>query len=299
MRLGEMLLSFLHLSLWPHNPKCAQSSNFMHLGITWNKINAHLLLLWLNCKRSSEPGHAGPWMPSKAFFSYRRSCYLVGWRLAQAHSKQQKVLGQPFLTGRGTEEGRMVQRQRSVIGVRANKNISWAFLSVSSPEPLICQFPSGRKSQGLSASCWASLGHQASLLLLQAATHPEGGKALSAICQSQQSYFFSTHYSSKKNGVKVRICSRTISHQRQICLLLSPHSHEFMSGWGRQGAQAPISNSQETGSSHWKLWLLVAWTMGEPNRVKQVLSASVPLPYMCLFSPNIQICLRREIFCEF
>ena len=194
MRLGEMLLSFLHLSLWPHNPKCAQSSNFMHLGITWNKINAHLLLLWLNCKRSSEPGHAGPWMPSKAFFSYRRSCYLVGWRLAQAHSKQQKVLGQPFLTGRGTEEGRMVQRQRSVIGVRANKNISWAFLSLSSPEPLICQFPSGRKSQGLSASCWASLGHQASLLLLQAATHPEGGKALSAICQSQQSYFFSTHY---------------------------------------------------------------------------------------------------------
>ena len=46
-------------------------------------------------------------MPSKAFFSYRRSCYLVGWRLAQAHSKLQKVLGQPFLTGRGTEEGRM------------------------------------------------------------------------------------------------------------------------------------------------------------------------------------------------
>ena len=36
--------------------------------------------------------------------------------------------------------------------------------------------------------------------------------------------------SSKKNGVKVRICSRTISHQRQICLLLSPHSREFMVG---------------------------------------------------------------------
>ena len=36
--------------------------------------------------------------------------------------------------------------------------------------------------------------------------------------------------SSKKNGVKVRVCSRTISDQRQICLLLSPHSHEFMLG---------------------------------------------------------------------
>lgn len=49
------------------------------------------------------------------------------------------------------------------------------------------------------------------------------------------------------------------------------------SAWGRacRGPGAPISKGQQTWSSFMGIWVLIAGTVGEPNGVNQVISASV------------------------
>lgn len=197
----------------------------------------------------------------------------------------------------GDQRGQDGYRGR-VIGIRANKKhlVSFlvSFISRTShlPVPLLQEIAG--PFQHLDKPPWATR------LLSRSCRQPHIQRvekhSLPFVNPSKAISFLLTT-SSKKNDVKVRICSRTISDQRQICLLLSPHSHEFMLGDSRQGAQAP-THQQQSGDRKLPMEALAAASLNygraQQGQVGSLCFSSTSL-YAPLLSKHSNLFMKRNI----